>query len=121
MKPVNDRKRFRLGSDLEESSGVMAMGQSKPFADVFDQGQIDILLKALERAWDIVSHTDDSPDHEALEILALCVLSEARTGERNFVKLVNRSIMRFREMRAHKIVSERKAAQVNTQIYSGIR
>jgi hypothetical protein len=87
------------------------MGQSKPFAGAFDQEQIDILQKALQRAWDVVSHTDDNPDHEALETLALCLIAEARIGERNFVKLVNRSIVRFREMRAHKIVRKQKAAQ----------
>lgn len=87
------------------------MAQSKSFAGAFDQAQIDVLLKALERAWDVISHTDDKPDHDALEALALCIITEARTGERNFVKLVNRSIMRFREMRTHKIVRKRKAAQ----------
>ena len=87
------------------------MAQPKSLVGVFDQEQIDVLLKALERAWDVVSHTDDNPDHEALEILALCVISEARTGEKSFVKLVNRSIVRFREMRAHKIVRKPKAAQ----------
>jgi len=91
------------------------MAQPKPFACVFDQEQIDILLKALERAWGIVSHTDDNPDHEALEILALCVITEARTGESNFVKLVNRSILRFREMRAHQIVREQKLHKMGTQ------
>jgi hypothetical protein len=67
----------------------------------FDQEQIDILQKALQRAWDVVSHTDDNPDHEALETLALCVITEARSGEKSFVKFVNRSIVQFRAMRVH--------------------
>jgi hypothetical protein len=77
------------------------MGQSKPFVGAFDQEQIDILQKALQRAWDVVSHTDDNPDREALETLALCLIAEVRSGERNFVKLVNRSIVQFRAVRIH--------------------
>jgi hypothetical protein len=101
LKLASDGKRFSLGSGLEYSRKKIAMDQSKPFVGVFDQGQIDILLKALQRAWDIVSHTDDSPDQEALEMLALCVITEARTGEKSFVKLVNRSIVQFRTVRIH--------------------
>jgi hypothetical protein len=111
LKRLNDGKRSRLESDLEVSSQIVTVAQPKSFAGAFDQEQIDILQKALQRAWDVVSHTDDNPNHEALETLALCLIAEARIGERNFVKLVNRSIVRFREMRAHKIVRKQKAAQ----------
>jgi hypothetical protein len=101
LKRLNDGKRSRLESDLEVSSQIVTVAQPKSFAGAFDQEQIDILQKALQRAWDVVSHTDDNPDHEALETLALCLIAEARSGERNFVKLVNRSIVQFRAVRIH--------------------
>jgi len=72
----------------------------KKITDHFDQSQIDELEQALRRAWEAVQHMDIAgggpPDPEAHELLALCIMDEARTGEGNQILLVNRAIVKFR-------------------------
>lgn len=76
------------------------MGQSKPFYDSFDQQQIGMIAPAIERAWCVIRLDDVGKEDEALTLLALCVLNEARSGEDNHIKLVNMAINRFRVQRA---------------------
>jgi hypothetical protein len=75
------------------------MGQSKPF-DSFAPHQIEMIERAIDRAWDVVRHTDNVEEAEARELLALCVLAEASAGEENHVKLVNKALIDYRVRRA---------------------
>jgi hypothetical protein len=78
--------------------------------DFFDQQQVDIIERAIDRAWEVVSHTDIvEPQDECRKVLALCVMHEARTGEENQVSLVNRSIVAFRRQRAQDMSEKRRA------------
>jgi hypothetical protein len=72
------------------------MGQSKPLWDSLDQHQIEMIERAIDRAWDVIRHTDPTEESEGRELLALCVLSEARAGEDNQIKLVNKAIIDYR-------------------------
>lgn len=83
------------------------MGQSKPFTDAFDQSQIEMIEQAVERAWSVVRFDVQGEDAAARELLSLCVLSEAKNGEENHLKLVNKAIVNFRRERA-RILSERR-------------
>ncbi|GEM_PF-2476861 len=86
------------------------MGQSKPFNDAFDPEQISLLESVLSHAWSIVSFNDKEPDDEARELLALCIVTEMRAGETNYVKLVNQSIVQFRALRFHRLKYGRASA-----------
>jgi hypothetical protein len=83
------------------------MGQSKPPVESFDQTQIEMIVRAIERAWSVVRYDEHGQDEEARKLLCLCVLSEARKGEENHINLVNRAILSFRHKRAQ-IISERR-------------
>jgi hypothetical protein len=84
------------------------MGQSKPFSDFFEQHQIEMIERAIDRAWDVVRQTDNVEETEARELLALCVFAEARNGEENHIKLVNKAVVNFRAKRAHAAIEARK-------------
>jgi hypothetical protein len=77
--------------------------------DSFNQEQIDVIEKAIDRAWSVIKYTDNvRPENEAQKLLALCVMAEARTGEEEYVALVNRSIVRFRAQRARLLSESRR-------------
>jgi hypothetical protein len=85
------------------------MVQSKPFDGEFDQEKIDRIEMAIERAWEVISYIDRVPETEDdKKLLALCVLTEAKAGQENHIKLVNNAIVRFRAQRARKAVQSRK-------------
>jgi len=85
------------------------MGRSPPLDGAFDQEQIDRMEKAIERAWEIISYIDCVPETEDdKKLLASCVLTEAKAGQENHIKLVNNAIVRFRAQRARKAVQGRK-------------
>lgn len=72
--------------------------------DSFDPEQVAMMARAIERAWEVVRH--DQETRQAAEdrsLLSLCVLNEARSGEDNYTRLVNRSIAAFRRQRAHSL------------------
>ena len=75
------------------------MGQSKPFSNSLDPQQIELLSRAIERAWDVIQHDEQGPEADTRELLAICIMRIVLSGEENFVKLVNRSIVDFRERR----------------------
>jgi len=84
------------------------MGQS-PFTGAFDQEQIEMIEKAMLRAWEVVAYIDHIPDTaEDRKLLASCIVDEAMTGEENDVRLVNNAIVRFRAQRLRKTVQARK-------------
>ncbi len=77
------------------------MAKPKRFVDSFDPIRISTIASAIDRAWEVVRHTDDpGPREEARTLLARCVMAEARAGEERYVSLVNRGIVRFRAQRA---------------------
>ena len=75
------------------------MGQSKPFPIFFDPTEIELLSRAIERAWEVIKYDEPAPEAEARELLAVCIMNIVRSGEDNFVKVVNRSIVSYREQR----------------------
>lgn len=76
--------------------------------DFFDPSEIEIIGRAVERAWVVVSDDEQGDPMEARSLLSLCVLNEARTGEKNHINLVNRSIVKFRQQRAQVLSAQRK-------------
>lgn len=84
------------------------MGQSKPFHESFDQLQIEMIQRAIDRAWDVVKHTETEQEADSRDLLAICVMNEARAGEENHIKLVNRAINRFRVQRSKQIFESRR-------------
>jgi hypothetical protein len=84
------------------------MGQSKPFLDAFDQSQIEMIERAIERAWEVVRLTDQIEESEGRKLLALCVMSEARAGEENHVQRVSKAVVNYRVRRAHHASRARK-------------
>jgi hypothetical protein len=85
------------------------MGQSEPFfCESFNQQQIEMMERAIERAWDVIRHTDHIAEPDARKLLALCVMAEARTGEENHIRLVNKAVVSFRAQRAHETIETRK-------------
>jgi hypothetical protein len=67
----------------------------------FDQNRISLITKAADRAWSVIRYTDNTePEEDARKILALCVMSEVRTGEEYHLVLVNRAVIKFRTERA---------------------
>jgi hypothetical protein len=75
-------------------------GTVKALPDSFDQNQIEMIVRAIERAWSVIRYDDHGEDEQARSLLSLCVLNEARSGEENHVTLVNRAIVQFRQQRA---------------------
>jgi hypothetical protein len=77
--------------------------------DSFNQDQIDVIDRAIERAWSVIKYTDNvRPEHEAREVLTRCVMAAARTGERDHIVLVNRAILSFRAKRARMLSQSRR-------------
>lgn len=77
--------------------------------DSFDQSQINLIEKAIDRAWSVIKHTDDiNPEAEARRVLAQCVLQQVQSGEENHTALVNHSIVSFRKQRARNAIIFRK-------------
>jgi hypothetical protein len=89
------------------------MGQAKPFRDAFNQDQIEMMERAIERAWSVIRPDVHGDEAEARSMLSLCVLNEAQGGEENHVYLVNRAILAFRRRRAAAL-SQRRRAQGRT-------
>ena len=88
----------------------MKLVSRKKITDHFDQPQIDELEQALRRAWEVVQHMDiTGPPDGAYELLALCILDEARTGQENQILLVNRAIVKFR-LRQTRFASQKRRA-----------
>jgi hypothetical protein len=78
-----------------------SMAKPKQFVDSFDQIHINMISRAIDRAWEVLRHIDDpGPREEARTLLARCVVAEARAGAENQVWLVNKAIVRFRAERA---------------------
>jgi hypothetical protein len=78
--------------------------------ECFNPEQIEMMLRVIDRAWDVIRHDESAEkETEARSLLSLCVLSEARTGEDNYTRLVNRSIAAFRRQRAL-LLPERRSA-----------
>lgn len=75
----------------------------------FDQGQLNIIDRAVDRAWEILKQDDHGISSEARKLLSLCVLHEAQVGEDNHIELVNRAVLAFRRKHAQNI-SERSHA-----------
>lgn len=85
------------------------MGQSKPFfCESFNQKQIEMMECAIERAWEVVRHTDQIVEADARKLLALCVMAEARTGEENHIRLVNKAIVSFQAQQVHESTETRR-------------
>ncbi len=88
------------------------MAKPKRFVDSFDQIRINMITRAIDRAWEVVRHTDDpGPREEVRTMLARCVMAEARAGAENQVSLVNKAIVRFRAERAHDAIVFRGVRQ----------
>jgi hypothetical protein len=88
------------------------MAKPNRFVDSFDQIRINMLARAVDRAWEVVRHIDDpGPREEARTLLARCVVAEARAGEERHVSLVNRAIVRFRAQRAQDAIVFRGRAR----------
>jgi hypothetical protein len=84
------------------------MGQS-PHVGAFNQEQIEILEKAMLRAWEVIAYTDDIPDTPVdRKLLASCIIDAAMTGEENHIKLANDAIFRFRVHKGGERVRARK-------------
>jgi hypothetical protein len=76
----------------------------------FDQPRIDMIERAIERAWEVVSHVDViESEEDARRLIAQCVLHQMQVGEENPVRIVNKSILDFRRRRALNVVRERQS------------
>ena len=78
-------------------------------ADSFDPEQVAMMTRVIERAWEVVCHDQQAQQEEDRSLLSLCVLNEARRGEENYTRLVNRSIVAFRRHRKKVIPARRRA------------
>ena len=87
----------------------MAKPVSPDIFEAFDPEQVDMITRVIDRAWQVISHDEHGDEAEARHLLSLCVMSEARSGEDNPIKLVNRSIVAFRRQRAQTISARRRA------------
>lgn len=75
----------------------------------FAEHEIALMEKVIDRAWDVIKQTDDlDPEEQTRELLAVCVLEEARQGEINETALLDRAISRFRTRRAMQISEARR-------------
>lgn len=77
--------------------------------DYFDPEQLATMTRAIERAWDVIRHDEHGEEAAARSLLSLCVLNEARHGEDNYTRLVNRSITAFRRQRMQVLSTRRRA------------
>lgn len=68
--------------------------------DSFDPSKVEIIERAIERAWGVLKQIEDDVPAEARSLLAICVMNEARSGEENHVKLVNRALWQYRQQQA---------------------
>jgi len=78
--------------------------------EAFDQAHIEMIDRAVEAAWNVVSKSDVIRSaFEERNLMARCVLHQFKVGEENFIRIVNTSILDFRRHRAAMAVRERQA------------
>jgi len=66
----------------------------------FNQAQIEMLEKAMLRAWEVIGYVYDVADtEEDRKLLASCIVDAALAGEEDHIKLVNDAIFRFRALK----------------------
>jgi hypothetical protein len=79
--------------------------------DCFTPEQVATMARVIERAWDVVCHDQEARQPEDRYLLTRCVLNEARLGENNYTRLVNRSIAAFRRQRMHVLSTRRRTSR----------
>jgi hypothetical protein len=82
--------------------------------EYFDQTKIEYMERAIERAWQVLKQLDPNEcTDEGRKVLSLCVMSIAREGEDNHLRLVNRAIVSFREQRARRANEARRHVAIS--------
>jgi hypothetical protein len=84
------------------------MSKPRDPVDSFDPAHVKMMENAIERAWSVIRYDEHGNDAEARSLLSLCVLNEARSGEENPIKLVNRAILRFRQHRVRLLAEHQR-------------
>jgi len=92
------------------------MVQTFTSTSFFDQVHIESIERAIDRAWEVLQRLEPQEcTEEGKNLLALCVLAIAREGEDNQLRLVNRSIVRYRAQCAQNFSEARRLLRAKEQ------
>ena len=92
------------------------MVQTFTSTSFFDQVHIESIERAIDNAWGVLQRLEPQYcTEEGKKILALCVLAIAREGEDNQLRLVNRSIVRYRAQCAQNFSEARRLLRAKEQ------